>query len=148
MAVSRLFRCLLPLGSSAALLLLAGCNSDATPAAGDPAAAGKSLYLTHCSACHQPAGGGLSGAFPPLAKSDWLAGAGTDDAIALVLGGRSGPMTVNGVTYHGSMPPFAHLSDADIAAILGYVYRQFGADPRDVGADDVAAVRAARSAGE
>src|SRR5690606_4944135 len=35
-------------------------------------AMGKRLYEQNCMACHQPDGQGIVGAFPPLAKSDFL----------------------------------------------------------------------------
>ena len=34
---------------------------------------GRELYKQNCAACHQPEGQGLTGAFPPLAKSDFIA---------------------------------------------------------------------------
>ena len=33
---------------------------------------GKSVYNQTCVACHQATGSGIPGAFPPLAKSDYL----------------------------------------------------------------------------
>ena len=33
-------------------------------------AKGEAIYLANCSACHQPTGTGLAGAFPPLAGPD------------------------------------------------------------------------------
>ena len=48
---------------------------DAEVASGamdDVMARGESVYLANCSACHQPNGQGLPGAFPPLAQSDYL----------------------------------------------------------------------------
>ena len=40
----------------------------------DLLAKGEAVYLANCSACHQPDGTGLVGAFPPLAESDYLLG--------------------------------------------------------------------------
>jgi len=46
------------------------------PVAFEPdAAKGEQLFLANCAACHQATGLGLPGAFPPLAKSAWVAGA-------------------------------------------------------------------------
>jgi nitrite reductase (NO-forming) / hydroxylamine reductase len=126
----------------ALLLALGGCDRSAAPLDADDPAVGRNTYLTHCSACHQREGEGLRGAFPPLAGADWLAEQPTEAAIAVVLNGISGPLTVNGETYNGMMPPAAHLSDAQIAAILGHVYRSWGNDGRAVSAEQVAAVRA------
>jgi mono/diheme cytochrome c family protein len=133
----------------ARLLLLAGvsaglvaCGGDAAQDTSDPAAHGRNMFLVHCSACHQREGGGLPGAFPPLAGADWLREQSTEQAIAVVLRGLSGPLTVNGQSYNAVMPPMSHLSDRDIAAILTHVYANWGNDGRVVSAEMVAAVRA------
>src|SRR5262249_34086091 len=95
------------------------------PVVAAPSVDGAALFASTCAACHQPDGKGLAGQFPPLAQSDFLA-ADKTRAIQTVLGGRSGEITVNGATYNGVMPPWAHLSDADIAALLTYVRGSFG----------------------
>src|SRR5258708_4029192 len=48
---------------------LAALEPPKTSAAGAIAMDGKALFMTHCSACHQAAGLGIPGAFPPLAAS-------------------------------------------------------------------------------
>ena len=50
-------------------------KAEAAQGASAPAAGnkGRELYLQNCAACHQPEGQGLPGAFPPLAKSDFIA---------------------------------------------------------------------------
>ncbi|MDX1572304.1 MAG: cytochrome D1 domain-containing protein, partial [Xanthomonadales bacterium] len=63
-------------------------------------------------------------------------------AIDTVLGGMSGPITVNGQTYNAVMPPMSHLSDAEIAAILSYVYGAWGNDGDAIAAAEVASARA------
>lgn len=137
-----------PLQLAAALVaagLLAACGNDAetpaTAATGNDTSHGRAVYMGTCSACHQPDGRGLRGAFPPLAGSDWLAGHPVEEAIAVVVQGLSGPLLVNGETYNAVMPPAAHLSDADIAAALSFVYGEWGNDGRRVSAEQVAAVR-------
>ncbi|HMU55393.1 MAG TPA: c-type cytochrome, partial [Nitrospira sp.] len=40
----------------------------------DSHASGEPLYKTYCMGCHQAEGQGIPGAFPPLAKSDYVAG--------------------------------------------------------------------------
>lgn len=40
----------------------------------DVMAKGEQIYLANCAACHQANGQGLTGAFPPLAQSDFLEG--------------------------------------------------------------------------
>jgi mono/diheme cytochrome c family protein len=132
----------------ATLAALVACGGDppsrSTETAGASApvdTAGRAAYLANCSACHQREGGGLKGAFPPLAGADWLREQPTERSIAVVLRGLSGPLTVNGVSYNSMMPPMAHLSDRDVAAILTYVYASWGNDGRVVTADMVATVR-------
>jgi mono/diheme cytochrome c family protein len=74
---------------------------------------GEKLYATHCAACHQANGQGLAGAFPPLAESSYLAEGGAAGAVAAVLNGLSGPITVNGKDYNAVMPNLSYLSDSE-----------------------------------
>ena len=104
-------------------------------------AKGKAAYLANCAACHQPTGKGLPGAFPPLAGSDYLKGD-RKQVMAAALFGLSGPITVNGVDYNGVMPSLGHLTDADLAAALTYVFGSWGNDGAAVGEKEVAALRA------
>jgi nitrite reductase (NO-forming)/hydroxylamine reductase len=106
----------------------------------DRIARGQQLYLSNCAACHQPNGAGLAGAFPPLAKSDFINGNKTA-AIKAVIDGLSGKITVNGQTYNGVMPNMAHLSNEDLADILTYVFNSWGNDKTVVQPAEVAAVR-------
>jgi len=104
-------------------------------------AKGEAAYLANCAACHQPNGQGLPGAFPPLAGSDYLKGD-RRQVMAAALFGLSGPITVNGVDYNGVMPSLGHLTDADLAAALTYVFGSWGNDGAAVGEKEVAALRA------
>jgi nitrite reductase (NO-forming) len=63
--------------------------------------------------------------------------------VQVVLNGLSGRIEVNGRDYDGAMPPFDHLSDAQIAAVVNYVPDAFNsADPATgVHAQDVASAR-------
>ena len=108
-------------------------------------ARGEAAFLGTCSTCHQRDGSGLEGVFPPLASSDYLA-ADTDRAIGAVLNGLTGPITVNGAAYSGTMPAFANMTDHEIADGLTYVLNSFGNDGGDVSAEDVARVRASTAA--
>lgn len=101
---------------------------------------GRRIFENTCAACHQPDGKGLAGAFPPLAGSDFL-NADRDRAIATVLHGRSGAITVNGETFDAVMPSLG-LSDDQVANVLTYVYSQWGNNGTVVRPADVAAVRA------
>ena len=113
----------------------------AAAGAGDLMARGKAVYLANCSACHQPNGTGLKGAFPPLAGSDYLKGD-RKQVMSAALFGLSGPITVNGEQYNGVMPSLGHLSDADLAAALTYVLGSWGNDGAAVSVEEVAALRA------
>jgi nitrite reductase (NO-forming)/hydroxylamine reductase len=107
----------------------------------DLMAKGEQIYLANCSACHQPSGVGLPGAFPPLAQSDFLEGD-RKQVMAAALFGLSGPITVNGVDYNGVMPSLGHLPDEDLAAALTYVFASWGNTGAAVSVEEVAALRA------
>lgn len=103
--------------------------------------AGEVLYKGTCSVCHQANGEGLEGVFPPLAKSDYLL-ADKQRAIAIVLNGLSGPVTVNGKTYNSVMPPMSQLNDDEVANILTYVMNSWGNANGTVSPEEVAKIRA------
>ncbi len=104
-------------------------------------AKGKNVYAANCAACHQANGQGLTGAFPPLAESDYLKGD-RKKVLGAAMFGLSGPITVNGVEYNGVMPSLGHLSDEDLAAALTYVFGSWGNDGAAVSVAEVAALRA------
>ena len=91
---------------------------------------GKRIYTQTCVACHQAEGQGLPGVFPPLAKSDFLM-ADKTRAITAVTKGLSGPVTVNGQTYNGVMPPVM-LNAEQVAHVLTYVRNSWGNQGGDV----------------
>jgi nitrite reductase (NO-forming) len=102
---------------------------------------GKQVYLSLCYACHQADGKGLPGAFPPLAKSDYLL-ADRERAIRIVLKGLSGPVTVNGVSINSAMPALEGiLSDWQIADVLSYVYNAWGNEGAAFKPAEVKAIR-------
>ena len=142
------------------VLALGACSKDApgdsAKAAGDTAvhtaeaavatvdelmAKGERVYNANCAACHQPNGKGLTGAFPPLANSDYLEGD-RKKVMTAALFGLSGPITVNGVEYNGVMPSMGYLPDEDLAAVLTYVFKSWGNDGAAVSVGEVAALRA------
>ena len=137
-------------------LFLGACSQEpaSSPAPGDTAvhdaetasadelmARGKSVYDANCAACHQPDGSGLTGAFPPLAGSDWIKGD-RKKVLGAAMFGLSGPITVNGVEYNGVMPSLGHLRDDELAAALTYVFASWGNDGAAVSVEEVAALRA------
>lgn len=109
---------------------------------GDPLAksiaAGKTLYTTYCQVCHQENGQGIEGAFPPLAKSDYLM-ADTKRAIGIVKNGLQGEITVNGKKYNNVMPA-QPLNDEQVAQVLNYVRNSWGNKGKIVTAAEAKAV--------
>ena len=103
--------------------------------------AGEAAFKANCAACHQPDGKGLAGAFPPLASSDYLNARKATDIAGFVLKGVQGEITVNGAKYNGVMPALSHLADADIAAIVNYVYASWGNSGASLRTEDVSALR-------
>ena len=102
---------------------------------------GAALYASLCVACHQAAGQGLPGVFPPLAGSEWVQGK-DSTAAAILLHGITGSLTVKGAAYNGAMPPFKdQLSDEQIAAVLTHVRSQWGNQAAAVSPDTVAKAR-------
>jgi mono/diheme cytochrome c family protein len=95
--------------------------ADLRPASGGSGAVdGRQVYTANCVACHQAGGTGVAGVFPPLAGSEWVTG--QPRVLAnILLHGIEGELAVKGVVYKGSMPAFAQLSDAELAAVASYV---------------------------
>ena len=85
---------------------------------------GKRIYGQTCIACHQAEGQGIANAFPPLAKSDYL-NADVNRAIDIVLHGKTGEITVNGVKYNSVMTK-QMISQEEVANVLTYVYNSWG----------------------
>jgi mono/diheme cytochrome c family protein len=112
-----------PVASTAAITLIGPTHFLQTD--------GGSLFRAACQVCHMPDAQGGSGAasYPALAHNPRLAAG--DYPVVRVL--------------HGSkaMPPFAALlSDAQVAAVVGYVRTHFGNDYKDkVTADQVRSIR-------
>ena len=117
----------------------------AAPAGGSPAD-GQTVYAQNCAACHQPDGKGLAGQFPPLAGNPDLF---LDRLfpVYVVLNGLAGELTVAGEQFRSTMPPFDHLPDASIAAVVNHVRSAWGNDalrPTGMAELDAAAVAKAR----
>ncbi|TAG50990.1 MAG: hypothetical protein EAZ27_13970, partial [Cytophagales bacterium] len=87
--------------------------------------AGKGVYATYCSVCHQPDGKGIANMNPTLVNKEWVGG---DKAkiIKVVLNGLSGKITVDGVPYESVMASHDFLTDKQIADVLTYVRKSFG----------------------
>jgi mono/diheme cytochrome c family protein len=117
-AHARLLR-MLPLG----LTLLAG-SGLCSPALAQTADHG-AVFNNNCSMCHQLAAAGVAGEFPRLAgRAGKIAAtaAGRNYLERVVLYGMMGEVTVDGTPIVGGvMPPFASLSDQDLADALDYI---------------------------
>lgn len=87
-------------------------------------ARGKDVYVTYCMSCHMEQGEGLEGAYPPLAKSDYLM-ADKKRSILQVINGASGEIKVNGVVYNGEMPG-VDITDQEVSDVLNYIRNSFG----------------------
>jgi mono/diheme cytochrome c family protein len=99
-----------------------------------------------CLPCHQPEGKGLPGVYPPLVGSDWLR---SDPArlVKILLHGLTGPVNVAGQDFGDPnavpMPSLGGLTDEQIADVLTFVRKEFGAKASAVSAAEVKKVRAA-----
>jgi mono/diheme cytochrome c family protein len=109
------------------------------------AADGATLYATHCAACHQADGSGTLGLAPALKGPHWTALAARRDYLPTVLlKGMAGMIKVNGQTVVGSMPAFAALDDASLAAVATHLATLQGdASRAPYEATEFAALRAA-----
>ncbi|WP_242928920.1 copper-containing nitrite reductase [Pontibacter vulgaris] len=101
---------------------------------------GKTLYAQNCQACHQAEGQGMKGAFPPLAKSDFL-NSDLNRAIGVVAHGLEGQIKVNGEVYNSTMPKLK-LTDEEIANVITYVVNNWGNKGGEVTLDQVKKAKA------
>ncbi len=93
-------------------------------------AKGEPLFVATCAACHQATGKGLPPAFPPLAGSKVVNGPKAGQ-VAIVLKGKPGT----------AMASFAHLPDADLAAVITYTRSAWGNKGDAVMPADIKAAR-------
>ena len=115
------------------LVLLAACGSHRQPSPLPAAEPGSKQFQAYCAACHQYDGQGMGDA-PPLAGSAWVTGP-EDRLIRIVL---------HGLRDDREMPGFGQvLSDADVASLLSFVRRRYGAPSAPIAAETVGRVRAA-----
>jgi len=127
----------------AAVATAASAHAAGTLTKEEQIKAGQQLFTGTCSVCHQTNGQGLSGVFPPLAKSDVIA-ADPKRPIDIVLHGLTGKIKVNGTDYNSVMPPMSQLTDDDAANIITYVLNSWDNPGGRISKEDVAKVRAAK----
>lgn len=131
-------------GAAATPGLASGGSATAAAAGGNSASAerGARVYSANCSACHQAAGTGLPGTFPPLAGDPVVTATDPTRHIEIVLFGVSGS-EIGGVRYTSPMPAWGtQLTDDDIAAVINHERSSWGNSAPLVSAADVAAIRA------
>ncbi|MEC8397081.1 MAG: cytochrome c [Bacteroidota bacterium] len=85
---------------------------------------GEEIYKDFCIQCHLDTGEGVSGVFPPLARSDFLVN-NIEISIRGLKYGMSGPIVVNGEEYDGVMGDQG-LGDDEIADVLNYILNSWG----------------------
>ncbi len=111
-------------------------------AAATPHDLGKRVYTTICQACHQPAGQGVPGVYPPLAGSEWVTGS-EERIIRIVLHGLNGKITVQDKEYNNAMLSLgAVLKDDQVANVLTFIRSEWGNAAPEVKPETVARIRA------
>jgi mono/diheme cytochrome c family protein len=135
---------------NARLALLAAAALAATGGtayAEDGAAApdGQKLYARHCLSCHQADGHGVPNLQPPIAGGTWVKGDARALALFVMTGGFDSESRKQSENSN-VMPPFAQLSDADLAALLTFIRAKFGGGASPVSEAEVAESRAKLSA--
>lgn len=116
-----------------AAIEIAAAAPAAAPVAKEPSKdelmkKGEQVYAANCAACHQAGGKGIPPNFPSLVGSPVVNGA-VGAHIAQTLNGK------------GLMPPFKHLSDLDVAAVVTYQRNSWGNKGGVVQPSAVAAAR-------
>ena len=123
--------------AAAAPAATAGGTVPVAPSGGGEGAA---VYQKACATCHMANGSGVAGLQPALVGSTVVTGdPGT--LIRVVLRGPAAVLPPS-KTSANQMPPFAYLSDPDVAAALSYVRQAFGKGAGSITPAQVAAERA------
>ncbi|WP_247231960.1 c-type cytochrome [Telluribacter sp. SYSU D00476] len=101
---------------------------------------GQKIYTNYCISCHQKDGMGDGSRYPQLGGSEWVTGD-KNRLITVLLNGLKGPITVNGKHFHGEMPKYDFLSDADISKVTSYIRMNFNNSASAIHEKEVASVR-------
>lgn len=101
---------------------------------------GETVYSSQCVSCHMPDGKGIDGAFPPLAKSDYLM-EDRERSILVLLKGLNEKITVNGKVYSIPMSAKDYLSDKQISDVLNFVRNSWGNEGKIILPEEVSALR-------
>ena len=106
---------------------------------------GEQVYTQVCVTCHQANGEGMTGVYPPLAGSEWMAKS-NETLIKIVLHGLMGEVEVKGAKYNNVMSPWGSaLNDEEVANVLTHVRSSWGNTGAAVTAEEVKAVRDANA---
>ena len=116
--------------------------TPSTPLIGADTPGGK-LYAQVCAACHMANGSGVPNMQPALAGSKVVAGD-IDQLINVVLKGPAAVLPADREKFSNVMPPFGSaLGDADIAAVLNFIRKNFDSGSSgEITSGQVAAQRA------
>ncbi len=95
-----------------------------TPAAIQATIDGEQLFQTNCAQCHMANGGGVPFMQPDIRHSAWISAESPQLLLSLILRG-SVVLGEGAKAYDNDMPPFDHLSDAEIAALATRVREKF-----------------------
>jgi mono/diheme cytochrome c family protein len=103
---------------------------------------GQAYFTQNCAVCHQAAGVGVPGQYPPLAGSEYVNG-GSRRLGMILLKGLQGPVTVEGKQFGAAAMPAwgTSLTDKKIAAILTYVRQAWGNKGGEITTDQIADAR-------
>ena len=110
-----------------------------TPPIGADTPGGK-IYRQVCAACHMPNGSGVPNMQPALAGSAVVAGDSTR-LIEVLLRGPAAALPPDRAKFSNVMPPFAFLSDDDLASVINYLRNNFAPAAGQVIPAQVAAQR-------
>ena len=91
---------------------------------------GKEIYNDFCVQCHLDNGEGVSGVFPPLAKSDYLLN-NIEMSIRGLKYGLSGTIVVNGEEYDGVMQNQG-LDNLEIADVMNFILNNWGNENKEI----------------
>ena len=91
---------------------------------------GKEIYNDFCVQCHLDNGEGVSGVFPPLARSDYLL-SNVEMSIRGLKYGLSGPIVVNGEEYNGLMQNQG-LDNLEIADVMNFILNNWGNESKEI----------------
>ena len=88
-------------------------------------ASGFQVYTGNCAVCHQVDGSGVQSFNPALADDDIVAGD-PQRLVNLLLKGPAVVLPPGRPHYSSNMPPFARLTDQQIADVLTYIRHEYG----------------------